>query len=161
MPEPPPKFFRLSVGREVRLMGAYIIQCESYTTDDEGNVKEIFCTIDAETGGKAPPDGRKVKGTIHWLSEEHCVDSEIRTYDRLFMRETVADIEDDKALTDYLNPDSVQVRKNAKLEESLAHATISERFQFVRNGYYIRDSRHEGVFNSIVALKDTWAKMQK
>jgi len=161
MPEPPPKFFRLTPGKEVRLMGAYIIRCEDFAVDSSGDVQEIFCTIDDETGGKNPPDGRKIKGTIHWLSADHCIDSEIRIYDRLFSIENVADIEDDKKLTDYLNPNSVLIHRSAKLEQSLAGATTDDRYQFIRNGYYIKDSRHDNTFNSIVALKDTWAKVQK
>lgn len=159
--DPPPKFFRLTPGKEVRLMGAYIIKCEDYKTDADGNVTEIYCTVDPETGSKNPPDGRKIKGTIHWVSAKHCISSEIRVYDRLFTLENVLDMPEGKSYGDYLNPDSIKIYDNSKLEPSLETAGVEERFQFVRNGYFIRDSRNENVFNSIVNLKDTWAKVNK
>ncbi len=157
--DPPPKFFRLVPGKEVRLMGSYIIRCNDYSTDDNGNVTELFCTVDPETGGKDPSDGRKIKGTVHWVSASNCIDAEVRTYDRLFTLANVADIPEDKSYGDYLNPDSIKVYPDAKLEKSLESAGNNDRFQFVRSGYYIRDSHDPHVFNNIVNLKDTWAKM--
>lgn len=161
MAEPPPKYFRLSPGREVRLMGAYIAKCEEYRQDADGRVTEIICTIDPETGGTNPPDGRKIKGTVHWVSARHCVDAEVRLYNRLFTLENVADIPEDKSYGDYLNPDSIRIMPHAKLEAALLDAGADERFQFVRNGYFIKDCRNEGVFHSIVDLKDTWAKLSQ
>ena len=161
MADPPPKYFRLSPGREVRLMGAYIAKCEDYKLDADGRVAEIICTVDPETGGTNPLDGRKIKGTIHWVSARHCMDTEARLYDRLFTLENVADIPEDKSYGDYLNPDSVKIFPHAKLEASLADAGAGERFQFVRNGYFTQDCRNEGVYHSIVGLKDTWAKLNQ
>ncbi len=158
---PPPKFHRLSVGKEVRLMGAYLMTCDDYKVDEEGNITELICSIDPETGGKNPADGRKVKGTIHWVSAQNCVDAEVRLYDRLFTLENVGDIPEGQQLGDYINPESIKHHKNAKLESSLADVTPNERFQFVRSGYFIKDIHNPGVFNNIVTLKDTWAKVNK
>ena len=159
--DPPPKFFRLTPGKEVRLMGAYIVRCDDFVLDTDGNVTEVLCSVDLETGGKNPADGRKIKGTVHWVSAEHCVDAEVRMYDRLFTLENVGDIPEDKSYKDYLNPDSVSYHKNAKLEKALEGAAKNERFQFVRNGYFIRDGHSDGVYNEIVSLKDSWAKISK
>jgi len=155
---PPPKFHRLKPGGEVRLMGAYIVKYEDVVKDENGNIVEIRCTCDMETGGKNPSDGRKVKGTIHWVSAAHAVDAEIRLYDYLFTQPNVFDIPEDKHYRDYLNPNSLTVLKNCKLEPALANVGQEERFQFVRQGYFCRD-KHEGVFNRIVELKDTYAKI--
>ena len=159
--EPPPKFFRLSPGKEVRLMGAYIFKCETYSTDDSGAVTEIRGTVDLNTGGKNPPDGRKVKGTIHWVSASHCFTGELRVYDRLFTLENLLDIPDDMGFGDYINPGSIKRYVNAKLELSLLEAPCGQRFQFVRNGYFIKDSELENTYNSIVNLRDTWAKINR
>ena len=158
---PPPKYHRLYPGNEVRLMSAYLMTCDEYKTDADGNVTELICHIDPETAGCNPADGRKVKGTIHWVSASHCVDAECRVFERLFTLANVNDIPEGKTMEDFVNKDSVIRHSNAKLEESLADATTDDRFQFVRNGYYIRDSRYPNVFNNIVSLKDSWAKMQK
>jgi len=155
---PPPKFHRLKPGGEVRLMGAYIVKYEDVVKDENGNIVEIRCTCDMETGGKNPSDGRKVKGTIHWVSAAHAVDAEIRLYDYLFTQPNVFDIPEDNHYRDYLNPNSLTVLKNCKLEPALANVGQEERFQFVRQGYFCRD-KHEGVFNRIVELKDTYAKI--
>ncbi|MDO4565910.1 MAG: glutamine--tRNA ligase, partial [Oscillospiraceae bacterium] len=159
--EPPPKYHRLSPGKEVRLMGAYLMTCEDYKCDGKGRVTELICRVDPETGGKNPPDGRKVKGTIHWVSARHCLEAELRMYDRLFTLENVGDIPEGESLGDYINPDSIKIYAKAKLEKSLADAGADERFQFVRNGYFIKDSRNAGVYNNIVTLKDTWVKVKK
>ena len=158
MVTPPPKYHRLTVGKEVRLMGAYIVKCEDYVLDEEGNVKEVLCTADLETGGVNPADGRKIKGTIHWVSAAHCIDAEIRNYSRLFTIKNPLELPEGKTFGDYLDKESVKVFNNAKLEESLAGSTLNDRYQFVRDGYYIRDSRNMDrlVFNNIVSLKDSW-----
>ncbi|MBR2672489.1 MAG: glutamine--tRNA ligase/YqeY domain fusion protein [Oscillospiraceae bacterium] len=158
MVTPPPKYHRLTVGKEVRLMGAYIVKCEDYVLDEDGNVKEVICTADLETGGVNPADGRKIKGTIHWVSAAHCIDAEIRNYSRLFTIKNPLELPEGKTFGDYLDKESVKIFNNAKLEESLAGSTLNDRYQFVRDGYYIRDSRNMDrlVFNNIVSLKDSW-----
>lgn len=158
---PPPKFFRLTPGKEVRLMSAYIIKCDDYLLDENGEVKEIICSADLETGNGNPLDGRKIKGTVHWVSAENCVSAKVKMYDRLFTIEKVSEMPEDKTFGDYLNMDSVKTFENAKLESSLESATTNERFQFVRNGYFIKDSKNADTFNNIVNLKDTWAKLNQ
>ena len=155
---PPPKYFRLKPGGEVRLMGAYIVKYVSHETDADGNVTVIHCTADLETGNGNPVDGRKVKGTIHYVSAARCVPAVLRTFDQLFTLENVNDMPEGKTYGDYLNPDSIRTYPNAVLEESLAGASLEDRFQFVRNGYFCRDSKNEGVFHCIVGLKDSYAK---
>ena len=155
---PPPKFQRLKPDGEVRLMGAYIVRCNEVITDDAGSVVELKCTADLETRNGNPVDGRKVKGTIHWVSAAHAVDAEVRLYDKLFTQENMGDIPEGADYKDYLNPDSVQVLKGAKLEASLADAKPGETFQFVRMGYYTPDSKNPGVFNRAVTLKDSFSK---
>lgn len=157
----PKKFFRLSVGREVRLRYGYFITCESIVKDDAGNVVELICTYDPETRGGSSPDGRKVKGTIHWVSAEHALDAEIRLYDRLFTLEDPDGCEEGKTYIDGINPDSLLVLKGCKVEPSLGEADLNARYQFERLGYYIRDSRNaEGglVFNRTASLRDSWSK---
>ena len=153
---PPPKFKRLTLGSEVRLMGAYLVRCTGVDKDAEGNVTAIHAEADLETGNGNPADGRKVRGTIHWVSCEHCVEREVRLYDKLFTEANMNGIPDDADFKDYLNPASVTVMKNAKLEESLAGAQPGDRFQFVRSGYFTPDSRDPHVYNRIVTLKDSF-----
>lgn len=153
---PPPKFFRLSLGREVRLMGAYIIRCDEVVRDDDGEIVRLKCTADLSTGGKNPADGRKVKGTIHWLSKNYAVDTTIVDYDRLFTIENVFDIPEDKDYDDYLNPNSIVEYPGAKLEACAAGAKPGEKFQFVRNGYYCVDSKIPERFISVVPLKSSF-----
>ncbi len=160
-PVPPPKFFRLKPEGEVRLMGAYIVKCESYDTDEEGNVTEIRVTADLETENGMPADGRKVKGTIHWVDAKSAVDANVRMYGKLFTEANMVNLPEGKTYSDYLNHDSVREYKNAKLEASLANTDENKRFQFVRMGYFIRDSKNPGVWNNIVNLKDSWAKAKK
>ncbi|MCL2070961.1 MAG: glutamine--tRNA ligase/YqeY domain fusion protein [Oscillospiraceae bacterium] len=148
---PPPKFHRLKPGGEVRFMGGYIIKLEEIIKDSSGNVTELLCTADLETGNGVPADGRKVKGTIHWLSAENCIDATIMQYDRLFTAEEVGD-----NYSEHLNKDSVKKVTGVKLEESLKYAKPGERFQFVRIGYFTLDSKHTNVFNSIVGLKSSY-----
>ncbi|MGI5888745.1 MAG: glutamine--tRNA ligase/YqeY domain fusion protein [Oscillospiraceae bacterium] len=160
---PPPKYHRLTPGSEVRLMGAYAVTCTGYRTDADGNVTEVTCRADLETGGKNPPDGRKIKGTIHWVSCEHGVRAEVRDYDRLFTIKNTADIPDGKTFGDYLNANSVKSHRDALLEESLSDAPLDVRYQFVRNGYYIRDSKNADkmIFVNVVSLKDSWKPPEK
>ncbi|MBQ8907803.1 MAG: glutamine--tRNA ligase/YqeY domain fusion protein [Clostridia bacterium] len=153
---PPPKFFRLKPGGEVRLMGAYIIRFEELVKNEDGSIREIRCTCDLETGNGMPADGRKVKGTIHWVSAANAVDATAMLYDHLFTLENVADIPEGKDYGDYLNLDSVKKLENAKLEACMKDAKEGERFQFVRVGYFIKDSKHEGTYNRIVGLKDSY-----
>jgi len=153
---PPPKFFRLKPEGEVRLMGAYIIKCGDIVKDADGNIVEIHATADLETGNGNPVDGRKIKGTIHWLSAKYAKDTTLMLYDRLFTIENVNAIPEDKTYNDYLNPDSLKVIKGAKIEPSLADAEAGEKFQFVRNGYFCKDTKHENTFNRIVGLKDSF-----
>ena len=155
---PPPKFQRLKPDGEVRLMGAYIVKCNEVIKDENGEVVELRCTADLETGNGNPVDGRKVKGTIHWVSAAHAVDAEVRLYDKLFTQENMGELPEGSDYKDFLNPDSVKVLKGAKLEASLADAKPGEKFQFVRMGYFTPDSKHPGVWNRIVTLKDSFSK---
>jgi glutaminyl-tRNA synthetase len=160
--QPPPKFFRLTQGREVRLRYAYIIKCVGVVKDASGEVVELRCTYDPETRSGSPAAARKVKATLHWVSAPHALDAEVRLYDRLF---TVEDPEAGKDGADYLsllNPDSLERVTSAKLEPSLAAATQGSRYQFERQGYFCvdPDSRDGAlVFNRTVTLRDTWAKI--
>ncbi len=162
MINPPKKFFRLAPGREVRLRYAYFVTCTDVITDGQGNVTELRCTYDPETKGGDAPDGRKVKATLHWVSAAHAVAAEVRLYSQLFLTEDPADAEDIMA---GLNPDSLEILSNCKLEPSLAQAEPGIAHQFERLGYFCADSRQIAseppVFNRIVTLKDTWAKIQK
>ena len=153
---PPPKFFRMKPDGEVRLMGAYIVKCNEIIKDTDGNVVEIRCTADLETGNGMPVDGRKIKGTIHWLSASTAKDTTVMLYDFLFDIENTSDIPEDKTYDDYLNTASVVKVDGAKIEPALAEAKNGERFQFVRTGYFVKDTKHEGVFNRIVGLKDSF-----
>ena len=161
MEDPPKKFFRLAPGREVRLRYGYFITCTDVVKDDAGEVIELRCTYDPETRGGQSPDGRKVRGTIHWVSAMHAVDAEVRLYEHLFTSERPDD-EDDFLST--LNPDALKVVTNAKVEPSLADARPGERFQFERLGYFAVDPDSKPgapVFNRTVSLRDTWAKVNK
>ena len=165
MEDPPKKFFRLGPGREVRLRYGFFITCQEVIKDDEGKITELRCTYDPETRGGQAPDGRKVKGTIHWVSADHAVDAEIRLYDHLFETQNPSDVEQGESYLDKPNPKSLEVLSNCKLEPSLADAQPGERFQFERVGYFCVDSKETNsdkpVFNRSVTLRDTWAKMQK
>jgi len=155
----PKKFFRLSVGREVRLRYAYYITCTGFVKDDNGEVIELICTYDPETRGGSSPDGRKVKGTIHWVSAEHAIDAQINLYDRLFTHPNPAVTED---FTEHLNSESLTVLNNCKLEPALAEASADLHYQFERTGYFVKDNHAENLtFNRTVTLRDTWAKLDK
>jgi len=162
MEDPPKKFFRLAPGREVRLKHAYFITCNEVIKNDRGEITELHCTYDPASKGGASPDGRKVKGTLHWVSVEHAVDAEIRLYDRLFVKENPLEDEDFIA---NLNQDSLEILNSCKLEPSLATAKPGEYYQFLRQGYFCVDSEDsklgEIVFNRTVGLRDSWAKIQR
>jgi len=151
---PPPKFFRMKPDGEVRLMGAYIVKCNEIIKNDDGSVKEIHCTADLEAANGNPLDGRKIKGTIHWLSEQGASKCTVKLYDRLFTIENTGDIPEDKTYDDYLNTDSVITLDNCLVENSLDGATPDEKFQFVRTGYFCVDSKTPNTFNRVVTLKD-------
>lgn len=151
--DPPPKFHRLKPGGEVRLMGAYIIKFEDILYNEDGSVKEILCSADLETGASNPSDGRKIKGTIHWLSTEFADKVNIVHYDKLFTIKNVNDIPEDKTYNDYLNSDSKLEITNAYVESGI-DMTPGKKYQFVRLGYYVSDSKYENTFNRIVSLKD-------
>ncbi|MGA2989533.1 MAG: glutamine--tRNA ligase/YqeY domain fusion protein [Candidatus Korobacteraceae bacterium] len=163
--QPPPKFFRLSPGREVRLRGGYLITCTRVVKDAKsGEVVEVHCAYDPATRSGNAPDGRKVKATIHWVSARHAVDAEIRIYDKLFTKENPSDTEEGQEFTANLNPDSLEVLAGCKLEPSLAKAAVGDRYQFERLGYFCLDpdsAPGRPVFNRTVALRDTWARIEK
>ena len=163
--DPPRQYYRLSPGREVRLRYGYFVRCTSVVKNDQGEVVEVHCTYDPATrGGNAPPDGRKVKSTIHWVSAAHAVNAEVRIYDNLFSKEDPNQTEAGQDFTANLNPNSLEVLSDCKLEPSLANPTAGSRYQFERLGYFCVDpdsTPGKPVFNRTVALKDTWAKIEK
>jgi glutaminyl-tRNA synthetase len=163
--DPPKKFYRLSPGREVRLRYAYFITCVDVVKDENGEVVELHCTYDPATRGGDAPDGRKVKGTLHWVSAAHAVDAEVRLYDRLFTKENPREVDAEGAdFTSNLTPDSLEVLTGCKVEPGLAGATVGSRYQFERKGYFCVDPDSDDdklVFNETVSLRDTWAKIQK
>lgn len=162
---PPPKYYRLYPGNEVRLRYAYIIKCEKAIKDSEGNIVELHCTYDPNTKSGTASANKKVKSTIHWVSAAHAIDAEVRLYDRLFLKENPDDVEEGKDFLSNLNPNSLEILTHCKLEPSLAKAKVDERFQFERMGYFCVDSKDSTpeklVFNRIVTLKDTWAKIEQ
>jgi glutaminyl-tRNA synthetase len=164
MEDAPKKFFRLSVGREVRLRYAYLITCQEAIKNDRGEVVELRCTYDPDSRGGSAPDGRKVKGTIHWVSAPHALCAEVRLYDRLFTVE-YPDADKAKSFKEFLNPASLTVLSECMLEPGLAQATLEDRFQFERQGYFCLDagagSADRPVFNRIVTLRDSWAKLNE
>jgi glutaminyl-tRNA synthetase len=162
--EPPPKFHRLSPGREVRLRYGYIIKCVGHDTDEAGRVTAVHCTYDPATRGGTAPDGRKIKGTIHWVSAVQSAEVEVRLYDRLFTREKLDDLEAGDDFKNYLNPDSLKTVK-ARVEAWLIQAGQGSRYQFERKGYFCVDpvdsTDGKPVFNQIVPLRDSWARLNK
>ena len=161
---PPPKYYRLSPGKEVRLRNAYFITAQNVVKDAAGNVLEVHCTYDPASRGGNSPDGRKVKSTIHWVSTRHAVSAEVRLYQKLFTKPDPNDYPEGGSFLDNLNPDSLEVIADAKLEPSLAEAKMGEHFQFERVGYFYLDTDSaEGklVFNRTLSLKDSWAKIEK
>ncbi|MEQ8855468.1 glutamine--tRNA ligase/YqeY domain fusion protein [Gimesia sp.] len=165
MEDPPKKFFRLSPGKEVRLRYAYFVTCTDVIKDDDGEVVELRCTYDPETRGGDAPDGRKVKATIHWVSEAHALDAEVRLYDHLFDQPDPEDLPEGVDYKSNLNPRSLQVLSGCKLEPGLKEAEPGSRFQFERLGYFCVDTKDSApgnpVFNRTVTLRDTWAKVGK
>jgi len=172
---PPPKYFRLSVGREIRLRAAYFVKCVGVVKDAEGNVTELRCTYDPATRGGDAPDGRKVKATIHWVSAAHAQDAEVRLYDHLFLKPDPDDAPAGQDWKSNLNPKSLEALTDCKVEPSLAAARPGDRFQFERLGYYCCDTDSESanpksqipnpkcrglVFNRTTTLRDEWAKVQ-
>jgi glutaminyl-tRNA synthetase len=163
MEDPPKKFFRLAPGKEVRLRYAYILRCDEVIKDGVGEITELRCSIDQETLGKNPSDGRKVKGIIHWVDARSAVTTEVRVYDHLFLKEDPDDVDEGKTFIDSLNPDSLETM-SARVEPSLAKASPGDHFQFERLGYFCMDqdsSKEKPVFNKTVSLKDSWAKQAK
>jgi len=164
MEVPPPKYFRLAPGSEVRLMNAYYITCTEVVKDAIGRVVEVHCSYDPETRGGMSADGRKVKGTIHWVSAMHAVEAEVRLYENLFTKKDPYEVEEGQDFLDNLNPHSLEVLTGCKLEPALAQAALGESYQFMRNGYFCLDNvdTRDGqlVFNRTISLVDSWAKMQ-
>lgn len=161
---PPPKYYRLSPGKEVRLRYGYIIKCENVVKDAEGNVVEVHCTYDPDSRSGGPTSNRKVKATIHWVSAAHAVDAEVRNYDTLFTKENPDDVEEGQDFTANLNPNSLEVLTGCKVEPGLKDAAAGSRYQFERLGYFCVDTDSTSgkpVFNKTIGLKDTWAKIEQ
>lgn len=164
MEVPPPKFYRLSPGKEVRLRGAYFIKCDEVIKDADGKVIELRCTYDPATRGGDAPDGRKVKATLHWVSAAHAMEIEVRLYDRLLTVSDPSDMDDDKDFLDYVNPNSMEILEKAYIEPNVKGAPAGTHYQFERIGYFTVDpdsTPEKMVFNRTVTLKDEWAKLQK
>ncbi|MBN2295743.1 MAG: glutamine--tRNA ligase/YqeY domain fusion protein [Pirellulales bacterium] len=164
--DPPKKFFRLGPGREVRLRYGYFVTCTDFIKDEKtGEITEIHCTYDPQTrGGESPPDGRKVKGTIHWVSAAHAKRAEVRLYDHLFTKDNPNDVPEEGDFKDNLNPNSLEILSDCLVEPSLATAAVGDRFQFERQGYFCVDPNSTSkklVFNRTVSLRDSWAKIEK
>jgi glutaminyl-tRNA synthetase len=161
MENPPKKYFRMAIGQEVRLRYAYIVKCTSVEKDSEGNITTIHCEYDPATRGGNTPDGRKVKGTIHWVDANNYVEAEVRLFDRLFQSESPDKVEEGKTFLDNLNPDSLKVLENCKLEKFLANTKPLDKYQFERLGYFSTDydtKENRLVFNRACTLKDSWNK---
>ncbi len=164
MEDPPKKFYRLAPGREVRLRYAYFIKCVDVVKDDNGNIVELHCTYDPETKGGNAPDGRRVKATLHWVSAKHSIPAEVRLFDRLFIKENPLKLEEGHDFKENLNPDSLKVANNCRLEPSLSAAEPGDIYQFERLGYFCADpdsTAEKVVFNRTVTLRDQWAKIRK
>lgn len=162
MEDPPKKFFRLAPGREVRLKHAYYITCNSVVKDEQGNIIELRCTYDPDSRGGWNPDGRKVRGTLHWVSEKHAIDAEVRLYDSLFTVPNPGEEKDGVDFMSYINKDALITLTNCKIEPSITNTRVGDKYQFLRMGYFCVDkdsSEDKLVFNRIVGLKDTWAKI--
>ncbi|MCA1787308.1 MAG: glutamine--tRNA ligase, partial [Desulfobacteraceae bacterium] len=161
MEDPPKKFFRLGPGREVRLRNAYFVTCREVVKDEKGDITALVCTYDPETRGGNAPDGRKVKGTIHWVNATDCLSARVRLYDRLFTQEDPEKGGQD--FTQNLNPASLETLGDCKLEKNLSNALPEQVFQLERMGYFCLDAKDSTdgapVFNRTVTLRDTWARM--
>jgi glutaminyl-tRNA synthetase len=161
---PPPKYYRLSPGKEVRLRNAYFVTAHSVVKAADGTLVEVHCTYDPASRGGNSPDGRKVKSTMHWVSAAHALDAEIRLYDKLFSKADPYDLEEGQDVLDNLNPHSLEILAGAKLEPSLGDAKVEDRYQFERVGYFCLDAESTGekiIFNRTLPLKDGWAKIEK
>ena len=165
MEDPPKKYFRLAPGKEVRLRYAYYITCIDYIKDENGGICEVHCTYDPETRGGQSPDGRKVRGTIHWVSADNSIKAEVRLYDRLFKIPNPSKIKDEDEFLNALNNDSLEVLKDCRLEPSLKDAKSGVNYQFERLGYFVIDYNNTDdqqlVFNRTVTLRDSWAKLSE
>ena len=165
MENPSKKYFRLAPGREVRLMHAYYVKCERVIKDEKtGEVLQVHCTYDPETRGGWSENGRKVKGTLHWVSANHSLEAEVRLYNHLFLKENPDDVGDNEDFKSNLNPNSLETLTKCQVEPSLIDANPGDRYQFLRQGYFCTDpdsSSEKPVFNRTVSLRDTWAKIQK
>ncbi len=164
MENPPKKFFRLSPGSEVRLKHAYFVTCKEVVRNEAGEIVELRCEYDPLSRGGEAPDGRRVKGTLHWVSAPHAVKARVRLYENLFTLRDMSEMEEGKSYNDYLNPESLTVLENCFVEPALAGAKPLDRFQFLRQGYFCADTEstpERPVFNRTVALKDSWAKIQQ
>jgi glutaminyl-tRNA synthetase len=164
MEEPPKKFYRLAPGREVRLRYAYFVTCRDVVKDKDGEVVELRCTYDPATRGGDAPDGRKVKSTLHWVSSPHALPAEVRLYDHLFTKEDPDDVPGGEDFKSNLNPNSLEVLTDCKVEPFLADAKSLSRYQFERLGYFCVDpdtAAGKLVFNRTVSLRDPWARIQK
>jgi len=165
MEDPPKKFFRLAPGREVRLRYAYLITCQEAIKDPAtGEILELHCTYDPETRGGSTPDGRKVRGTLHWVSASHALPAEVRLYEHLFLKENPSDVGAGQDFLATLNPDSLKTLETCYVEATLKGAPIGSRYQFLRHGYFCIDPHSSAdrlVFNRTVSLRDTWAKIAK
>lgn len=164
MENPSKKYFRLAPGREVRLMHAYYVKCERVIKDETGEVLQVHCTYDPETRGGWSENGRKVKGTLHWVSANHSLEAEVRLYNHLFLKENPDDVGDNEDFKSNLNPNSLEILTKCQVEPSLIDANPGTRYQFLRQGYFCTDpdsSSEKPVFNRTVSLRDTWAKIQK
>ncbi|MGD8474863.1 MAG: glutamine--tRNA ligase/YqeY domain fusion protein [Anaerolineae bacterium] len=162
--DPPKKWFRLALGREVRLKHGYYITCQEAIKDENGEVVELRCTYDPESRGGSTPDGRKVRGTLHWVSAAHALDAEVRLYDHLFNKRDPSDVEEGEDFKDGINPDSLETLRGCKVEPSLADAEPGSRFQFLRLGYFCMDpdtTDNALVFNRTTTLRDTWARIER
>jgi glutaminyl-tRNA synthetase len=161
MEDPPKKFFRLGPGREVRLKHAYYVTCTDVVKNDSGQITEVRCTYDPQSRGGWTDDGRKVRGTLHWVSAAHAIEAEVRLYDHLFAAPTPDEADD---YIEHINPDSLQIIPSAKVEPTLEGATSGDRYQFLRMGYFVVDPDSAPgrlVFNRTLPLRDTWAKIQQ
>jgi glutaminyl-tRNA synthetase len=161
---PPPKYFRLAPGKEVRLRSGYFIRCDNVVKNPStGEVLELHCTYDPATRGGYAPDGRKVQGTLHWVSARHCLEAEVRLYDRLFLKPDPTQSDPGGSFIDNINPDSLEILSGCKVEASLANAKPGYRCQFERMGYFCVDPDSTGslVFNRTATLRDTWAKIEE
>jgi glutaminyl-tRNA synthetase len=166
MEDPPKKFFRLAPGREVRLKHAYYVTCVDVKKDAQtGQIVEVHCTYDPDTRGGWSEDGRKVKGTLHWVSEAHAMEAEVRLYDHLFVKENPEEVDEGTDFHVNLNPKSLEALTSCRVEPSLAGATPGSSYQFLRLGYFCIDEKdtspEKPVFNRTATLRDTWAKIKK